>query len=54
MMHMRRYFFKALESDQERMGKVLHLIARVYRVEEQAKGLSAEERGALRSGCRRR
>lgn len=48
MMHMRRYFFKALLTDQERMGKVLHLVARVYGVEAQAKGLSAEERGALR------
>jgi transposase len=48
MMHMRRYFFKALDSDQERMGKALHLIARLYGVEDRAKGLSAEERLALR------
>jgi transposase len=48
MMHMRRYFFKALESDQERMGKALHLIGRLYAVEECAKGLSADERLALR------
>jgi transposase len=48
MMHMRRYFFKALDSDQERMGKVLHLIARLYAVEDRAKGLSAEDRLALR------
>jgi transposase len=48
MMHMRRYFFKALDSDQERMGKALHLIARLYSVEDRAKGLSAEERLALR------
>jgi hypothetical protein len=42
MMHMRcRYFYKALNSDQERMGKVLHLIARLYGVEDRAKGLSA-------------
>lgn len=48
MMHMRRYFFKALDSDQERMGKALHLIARLYGVEDRAKGLSADERLALR------
>jgi len=48
MMHMRRYFYKALDSDQERMGKALHLIARLYRVEDRAKGLRAEERLALR------
>jgi transposase len=48
MMHMRRYFYKALDSDQERMGKALHLIAKLYRVEDRAKGLSAEERFALR------
>jgi transposase len=48
MMHMRRYFFKALDSDQERMGKVLHLIARLYSVENRVKGLMSEERLALR------
>lgn len=48
MMHMRRYFYKALDSDQERMGKALHLIAQLYRVEDRAKGLTAEERLALR------
>ena len=48
MMHMRRYFFKALDSDQERMGKVLHLIGRLYSVEDRAKGLTGEERLALR------
>ncbi len=48
MMHMRRYFFKALDSDQERMGKALHLIARLYSVEDRAKGLGAGERLALR------
>jgi transposase len=49
-MHARRYFFKALESDESRMGKVLHLIARLYAVEERAKALTlgAEERFALR------
>jgi hypothetical protein len=48
MMHMRRYFYKALDSDQERMGKVLHLIARLYSVEDRARTLSAEERLGLR------
>jgi transposase len=42
MMHMRRYFFKALDSDQ------LHLIARLYSVEDRAKGLAGQERLALR------
>jgi len=48
MMHMRRYFFKALDSDQQRMGKALHLIARLYAVEDRAQGLSGQERLALR------
>jgi transposase len=48
MMHARRYFYKAWDSDQERMGKVLHLIARLYGVEDRAKGLGAGERLALR------
>jgi transposase len=48
MMHARRYFFKALDSDQERMGRALYLIARLYAVEDRAKGLTAEERLALR------
>jgi transposase len=49
-MHTRRYVFKALESDESRMGPALHLIARLYRVEERAKALSlsAEARLALR------
>ena len=47
-MHARRYFFKALESDQPRMGPALHLIARVYAVEDRAKGLAEEERRARR------
>jgi hypothetical protein len=44
-MHARRYFYKALESDERGMGPALHLIARLYRVEERAKdlGLTAEE-----------
>jgi hypothetical protein len=49
-MHARRYVFKALESDEPHMGPALHLIARLYRVEERAKALSlsADERLALR------
>jgi transposase len=49
-MHARRYFFKALESDEPSMGPALHLIARLYAVEERAKALSlsAAERWALR------
>jgi hypothetical protein len=41
MMHMRRYFFKALDSDQERMKKALHLIARLYGVENRARARAA-------------
>lgn len=48
MMHMRRYFYKALDSDQQCMGKALHLIARLYAVEDRAKGFSGEQRLALR------
>jgi transposase len=48
MMHMRRYFFKALDSDQAHLGPALHLISRLYAVEERAKGLSGEERLKLR------
>lgn len=49
-MHARRYAFKALESDRQHMGPVLHLIGRLYAVEERAKALSlsAEQRLALR------
>jgi transposase len=49
-MHARRYFFKALESDEPHMGPALHLIARLYAVEERAKALvlSAEQRLELR------
>jgi transposase len=48
-MHARRYVYKALESDQ-RMAPALHLIARVYAIEDRAKAmaLSAEQRLALR------
>lgn len=49
-MHARRYLFKALESDEPHMGPALHLIARLYAVEERAKALSlsAEQWLALR------
>jgi hypothetical protein len=46
--HARRYFHKALESDQSRMGLVLSLIAQLYRVEKNARRLPAEERLELR------
>jgi len=42
--HARRYFHKALESDQARMGPALLLIAQLYRVEKQARPLTPEER----------
>jgi transposase len=42
--HARRYFHKALESDQGRMGLALHLIAHLYRVEKQARLLTPEDR----------
>jgi transposase len=47
-MHARRYFFKALDSDQQHMGPALHLIGRVYGVEDRARGLTGEERLELR------
>jgi hypothetical protein len=49
-MHARRYFFKALETDESHMGPALHLIARLYAVEERARALSlsAGQRLALR------
>jgi transposase len=48
MMHARRYFYKALESDQGRMGPALLLIAELYRIEDRARGLTAEDRLRLR------
>jgi hypothetical protein len=50
MMQARRYFIKALETDEAHMGPALHLIARLYAVEDRAKklALSAEQRLALR------
>jgi transposase len=47
-MHSRRHFFKALESDQESMGPALHLIARLYRIEDQARDRSTGERFNMR------
>src|SRR5882724_13396686 len=46
--HARRYYHKALDSDQPRMGPALLLIAQLYQVEEHARGLTAEERLRLR------
>jgi transposase len=48
MAHCRRYFHKALASDQARMGPALLLIAQLYRVEDRARALSAEGRLRLR------
>ena len=49
-MYARRYLFKALESDEPHMGPAMHLIARLYAVEERAKtlSLSAQQRLVLR------
>jgi transposase len=46
--HARRYFHKALESDQARMGPALLLIAQLYRVEKQARSLGWGDRLRLR------
>jgi len=46
-MHARRYLFQALESDEPHMGPALHLIARLYAVEERAKALSLSENQRL-------
>jgi transposase len=46
--HARRYFHKALESDQARMGPALLLIAQLYRVEKQARPLPSADRLRLR------
>ncbi len=48
MAHARRHFRKALESDQTRMGPALLLIAQLYRVEKQARSVSAADRLRLR------
>src|SRR5450755_2047524 len=46
--HARRYFHKALESDQARMGPALLLIAQLYRVEEHARPLAPGARLGVR------
>jgi hypothetical protein len=46
--HARRYFHKALESDQPHMGPALLLIAQLYRVEKEARSLTAGDRLGLR------
>ena len=46
--HARRYFHKALESDQAHMGPALLLIAQLYRVERQARPLASDDRLRLR------
>ena len=46
--HARRYFHKALDSDQPRMGPALLLIAQLYRLEKQARTLSKQDRLRLR------
>jgi transposase len=46
--HARRYFYKALDSDRTRMGPALLLIAQLYRVEKQARQLTAQDRLRLR------
>lgn len=46
--HARRYYYKALDSDQARMGPALLLIAQLYQVEERARSFTAEERLCLR------
>jgi transposase len=46
--HARRYFHDALESDQTHMGPALYLIAQLYRVEDDARPLGADDRLRLR------
>jgi transposase len=46
--HARRYFHKALESDQPRMGPALLLIAQLYRAEKTARTLPAKDRLRVR------
>jgi len=51
--HARRYFHKALESDQARMGGALLLIAQLYRVENRARSWTPEARFELRQRASR-
>jgi len=46
--HARRYYYKALDSDESHMGPALLLIAQLYQVEEEARLFTAEERLRLR------
>lgn len=46
--HARRYMHKALESDQPRMGPALLLIAQLYRLEQEARPMTPEDRLRLR------
>jgi hypothetical protein len=46
--HARRHLYKALESDQARMGPALLLVAQLYRVEQQARPMTPEHRLQLR------
>jgi transposase len=46
--HARRYYRKALDSDQARMGPALLMIAQLYRVEKRARSLSPQDRLQLR------
>jgi transposase len=46
--HVRRYYHKALDSDQARMGTALLLIAQLYKVEKKARLFTAEDRLRLR------
>src|SRR5215475_3938826 len=46
--HARRHHYKALDSDQAHMGPALLLIGQLYRVEKQARELSAKDRLRLR------
>jgi transposase len=46
--HARRYYYKALDSDKSHMGPALLLIGQLYRVEDRARGWSAEDRLGLR------
>ena len=48
MAHCRRYFHKALESDQARMGPALLLIGQLYKVEDCVRTLNVEERLLVR------
>jgi hypothetical protein len=53
-MHARRYFYKALESDERGMGPALHLIARLYRVERSGADGGGAAGAAAKSVCRHR